>query len=629
MYRFFVTVLFASILMNGFTQNIEDSININKVNEEAQTIQLSPESASDYINKLIESQDLWRAGSDGVNHNFQRLLDHYNEPFDSVRSSLQAFPYDSIIFTKTAFVSYDTIPLWWLNDSTFIFNQPELDQSPFLIVPHILENEQALDILFRDSLPDMDVLSDSIFSYPDTIYAEVIDSSFLASQNIQLYSRVHDKTIPSVPHAKEHGDVFFLRNKEALVYTDTTYALVAEENSPFYIIPNTAFSDSLESAINTLLSYTLQRDSIPIYINDINGNSTPFYLGTGHDTEYRYWLKNLKNDSITVWIGNPALNTISVALEDDININRMTKTVIDDIPFTLAEPSTKLIENVEFEKIPIYWDYNIAGSFSFNQTYLANWSKGGESALATMLDLMGEATYEDTKNKTKWNSNARIKYGSILGTELGLRKNTDQFEINSQYNKLLKGKFDFTGSLYVKNQLAKGYNYPNDSVPISKFLSPMTFTIGAGVEYKPWKHTQINFSPASYKNTFVRDSTIDETKHGIEEGHRSKQEMGGQLVMKNKLNILKGLEINNSVRLFANYFAKPLNMDVDWEINLKRRITWFFTVSANMHLIYDKDILFPVLDEDDKPMTNPDGSALKEPKIQFMEFVGLSFAINF
>jgi len=158
-----------------------------------------------------------------------------------------------------------------------------------------------------------------------------------------------------------------------------------------------------------------------------------------------------------------------------------------------------------------------------------------------------------------------------------------------------------------------------------------------GKEYKPWKHTQINFSPLSYKNTFVLDTAahiptstgIDQTLHGIDADRRTKQEMGGQLVMKNKLKIMKGLEINNSLRMFASYTARPMNVDFDWEINLKKQITWFFTVSANLHLIYDKDILFKITDEFDVPVLGLDGKQLKEPRLQFREFVGLSVAFNF
>jgi hypothetical protein len=70
-------------------------------------------------------------------------------------------------------------------------------------------------------------------------------------------------------------------------------------------------------------------------------------------------------------------------------------------------------------------------------------------------------------------------------------------------------------------------------------------------------------------------------------------------------------------------------VDVDWEVNLEKRINWYFTVNLNLHLIYDDDIRFPVLDENEDPVKLPDGSTQKAPKMQFKEFVGLTFSFKF
>ena len=41
---------------------------------------------------------------------------------------------------------------------------------------------------------------------------------------------------------------------------------------------------------------------------------------------------------------------------------------------------------------------------------------------------------------------------------------------------------------------------------VSKFLNPAILTVGLGFDYKPNKKTSINFSPLSYKGTFVTDT---------------------------------------------------------------------------------------------------------------------------
>jgi hypothetical protein len=193
----------------------------------------------------------------------------------------------------------------------------------------------------------------------------------------------------------------------------------------------------------------------------------------------------------------------------------------------------------------------------------------------------------------------------------------------------VKEKFDFSALLYMKSQVAKGYKYPNDSVVVSRFLNPGAFTIGIGGEYKPWKTTRITFTPLSYRNTFVLDTAnINQTLHGIEADMRSRQEFGGQLLIRNNMTILEGLEMTNSARLFSSYLNKPQNIDVDWEFSLEKKINWYFTVRLNLHLIYDDDVRFPVLDVDGKPLLWPDGRARTAAKMQLNQFLGLTLSFK-
>lgn len=222
-----------------------------------------------------------------------------------------------------------------------------------------------------------------------------------------------------------------------------------------------------------------------------------------------------------------------------------------------------------------------------------------------------------------------MRYGTVRTKEYDFRTNTDIIELNSQYNKKLWKNIDFSSTFYFKSQIAKGYKYPDDSTVISKFLNPGTFTIGTGIEYKPFKDTQINFSVLSYKNTFVLDTAhINQQTHGIDDDKRARQEIGGQLVIRNKVSILEGLSISNTLRLFSSYLDKPQNIDVDWEMNLERQITWFLYIRLNIHLIYDDDIRFPAMDKSGEIVLLPDGSQKMVPKTQYNQFLGLTFSFR-
>jgi hypothetical protein len=122
---------------------------------------------------------------------------------------------------------------------------------------------------------------------------------------------------------------------------------------------------------------------------------------------------------------------------------------------------------------------------------------------------------------------------------------------------------------------------------------------------------------------------IDQTKHGISGDKRAKQELGLQVVAFNKFNLFEDLTMMNRIRLFSNYLHKPQNIDVDWEMIADWKINWFFTIRLNLHLIYDDDIRFVVLDQEGEPVLRPDGNEKKAPKPQFKEFMGLSLQFNF
>ncbi|MDA3823942.1 MAG: DUF3078 domain-containing protein, partial [Bacteroidales bacterium] len=507
------------------------------------TIIFTTESASKYLRSLVEMDSLWRDNDTKVKYSLERLLNRVKEPFDSVSRRLTSFQFDSINFSKVAFVKSELHFLRWLNDSAFIFSKPNLDRDPFVVEKLIVMREDTLGSHVPDTLPSslnlldsVKMVSDTIKMVPDTILNMSIDFLYLDSMRVQLYTVSGHEIYPPIVIPEDMTYLTFLPDTSGLIFSDTTWALVANEESPFYILPNEKVADSLRYAVEKLLNYTLERDSVPLLFSDINGSDTQFWIGMGDEDLHRFWVKNYRNDSITLWVGNPSRRNISFFLEDEVNINRMKKRKVEDLPFTLVVPETSLAPMTPLNKLPKFWEFDLATSFAFSQTLLSQyWSKGGQSSISTLLDIKGEANYNNTEEKSKWINNVRIKYGSILSGGNGFRTNSDVFEINSQYNKLLKGKFDFSSTFYMKNQIAEGYNYPNDSVTelVSKFLNPGTFTIGVGAEYKPFKSTVINYSPLSYKNTFVLDTAaIDQTNHGIEDDKRNKQELGGQLVMK-------------------------------------------------------------------------------------------------
>ncbi len=599
-------------------------------------IRFTPATASEYIGNLLQLDSLWREEGDTLHLSLSRLADHYNEPFDSVKTRLLGFDYDAVRPELTTLARHDTIPLRWFNDTVFIVDTVPLEKEPFITQKTFITKKTIVTSQFDapqipglDTIPEVRVFVDSIRHEPDTITEVFLDTLYLKSRNITLHHLVEQEIRPPLLPPGSRKDLTFLPDSSHVVISEEYQAFVADEDSPFFVVPGRLTPDSLRMAVEELLHYTNVRDSIPLYISDPTGARQPFWLTAEPDELMRYWVRNHENDSITIWVGNPSKHEIQLVLEDDIHVERMGKLDSGDIPITTLEPDRSLAPLRPLDEIPGTWRYGLSSAFSLNQNYLSNWARGGESSLASLLDLRARAEYRNIDSEIKWANRIRFRYGNIISEEFGFRTNTDILELNSQMNKNISESIDFSSVFYGKTQITRGYDYPNDSIPISSFLSPGTFTIGAGFEYEPFANTTLNFSALSYRNTFVLDTTlINQRAHGIERGKRARHEMGGQLVINNEMTLLDDLKIENSVRLFTNYLDRPQNVDVDWEINLQKRISWYFTVSLNLHLIYDENILFPVLDDQGDPVTLPDGSPKEEPRLQLKQFLGITMSLS-
>lgn len=594
----------------------------------------TPGQAWDYLDQASRNEDLWRTGSDSIKEAVQRLLDHSRAPYDSTLSYLKTLDFSNISVQKGDPIIVDTVDIKWLNDSLFIIDSH--GWNPDLYIRDVEYYEYPVDfnnLDLSDLLLNQYKLLDSSLFIPDTIHERVIDTAAMRELNIKLYSYNNGNiTPPLADHAE--GKLAWLSEDTSKVY----YALprttwIGDKNSPFYILQTQQQPDSIQLAISTLMAYNLQRDSSLILIDDMFGSQIPLWLNKGRDETFRFWVKNFNNDSLSLWIGNPGSKQISLLMEDDVNFNRMNKEdfsfLPSFLPSFLEQPRRVLKKMRLLEPEPIYWNYETSNLFGLSQTYLANWTKGGESTLSTTIDLMGKATYNNKDAGSQWISFARWKFGTIWTKEKGNRVNNDQLELDSKYNLNAWGKIGFSASFYMKTQIAKGFNYPNDSVPVSKFLNPGTITVGLGAEYKPWEKTTVNIAPLSYKTTFVLDTAlIDQTRHGIAANKTAKRELGLQIVLNNEVKPFKNFTMINRMRLFSNYLYKPQNVDVDWEMILEQKINWFFSVRLNLHLIYDDDVRFPVYDDNGEQIKFPDGSLKEAPKAQFREFLGLTLSFK-
>jgi hypothetical protein len=504
------------------------------------------------------------------------------------------------------------------------------------------EFRKALNqLVFEASYPRYDSLKHYLDRYP-------FDSLDIPWDKFYIWEPVHLKipvisSVKNIAHRDSIGpDSLALRSRlggmPAGELKDTTILVVVdtlnEANSSSAVFPYKYFthpyqSDSLKMAVYTLLDYLDRRDSSIVYFTGSGNRITRLWLNSKNNMMVRFWLKNEFADSVTVWIGDLSRDTIGLYLEKGVSFRRPTRQFdYSDAYVNVKVPDKSKLLDIDNMKIKNqYWKYRTEASFLFSQASLSNWVKGGENSIATSMDITAYGDYNNKAKKLSSSNFIRLNLGFIKSGGDKIRKNLDLLETNSKLNHKAFGKFDFSAILLFKTQIAPGKKFLKDSankdydVTVSKFLNPAVLTIGLGLDYKPNKTTSINFSPLSYRATFVTDTTIiDQTLYGVPKNKKSKHEPGASFMISNEFKPLKTVSITNRFQLFTNYIHNPQNIDVDWEMIATANLNWFTDVRLNTHLIFDDDTKTPVME---------DGVEKKTARIQFKELIGISLVFRF
>ncbi len=281
------------------------------------------------------------------------------------------------------------------------------------------------------------------------------------------------------------------------------------------------------------------------------------------------------------------------------------------------------------------------GSFlgvNFNQVGLTNWAAGGENSFSAAGIFSGFANYK--KGNITWDNSLDLGYGLLKSGESPFRKNEDKIDLNSKFGALAKGKFYYSAMLNAKSQFANGYNFPNDSVIVSRFAAPAFVTLALGMDYKPNDYFSLFVSPATGKFTFVSDQRLaDLGSFGVKaaeyslldssllsHGRQIRGEFGASLRAKFQKDLTKYLNLLSTLQLFNNYTDPKAenrgNIDINWETTITIKAGKLITTSIYTNLIYDHDINIPTYQK----INGEKVQVGQGPKTQFKEVIGLGIS---
>lgn len=243
---------------------------------------------------------------------------------------------------------------------------------------------------------------------------------------------------------------------------------------------------------------------------------------------------------------------------------------------------------------------------NLSQTSLTHWAAGGENSVSGNSLLSYTANYK--KGSLTWDNSFDFGLG-FLRQGSDTRKTDDKIEINTKFGKAASKTWYYAALLNFKTQFMPGYNYPNDSVKISKFLAPAYLVGAIGMDFKPGKYFTGFISPITGKVTIVSDQNLSDLgAFGVTPGKKSRSEFGGYLRMVFQKDIMTNVNLLTKFDAFSNYADNPQNIDVNWEVLIAMKINKYLSASFATQLIYDDNVI---------------------KKTQFKEIIGIGFSYKF
>jgi len=269
------------------------------------------------------------------------------------------------------------------------------------------------------------------------------------------------------------------------------------------------------------------------------------------------------------------------------------------------------------------WKSKYEASLGFSQTSFTNWSAGGENAMAVNGMLNIYKMY--AKGNVFWTNYLGLAYGlNVQQSEPKVRKTNDKINFLTKGGITAWHNWDYAGLFEFRSQFDEGFNYPNDSVPISKFMAPGYFQLSVGLNYKPVEYFAVFISPIGARLTVVNDPKLTHSldnkgnligAFGVIGDNSTLWQVGGSVNAVFKKDIMKNINFMSKLDLFSDYLHNPQNIIVGWENNLLMKVNKFLSVNITTMLIYDDNI----------NSTDKEGNT-HGPTVQFRETLSVGFA---
>lgn len=225
-----------------------------------------------------------------------------------------------------------------------------------------------------------------------------------------------------------------------------------------------------------------------------------------------------------------------------------------------------------------YWVRSGEHSFQFAQSYFSdNWHKGGTNNTNFVSYNAFKINYK--KDKIRFNNSLEWRLSVFNAPDDSLRNYRIGNDLIRYYgdfgiDAFLK-RWSYSSNIEAKSQMFKAYPVNSNDLR-SSFLAPLYVNLGIGLKYvldKPSqtvRHRKVRWelalAPFSVNATYVMNSAVDEKRFGIDEGKKSRVEVGSTITSILKYDLTRYITWDSRLTYFTSYeriiseFENSLNL---------------------------------------------------------------------
>ena len=304
----------------------------------------------------------------------------------------------------------------------------------------------------------------------------------------------------------------------------------------------------------------------------------------------------------------------------DLYVSVSDSTRLQTLKVGKTKVQRAIIKDVEQDKLDLQralrdnnspWRKQMQVSLQITQNYATpNWYQGNTNAFAMLASAKGFANYRG--ENISWENSVEWRTGVSTVSSDSLRKlNTtdDIFRLNTKFGYQVHPKWYISTVGEFRTNFWRSWQ-TNKHTLASTFLTPIRFTLGVGIDYKPIKGLSVNISPATYKMVYALNSDqtrIDVTDYGIPEGEDILNEVGSSVRVDWIWKPVREIILETKFYFFTNYQSveTELELDVDFIIN---------------RYLSAKVMLYPRYD------STSDKNSSEKSRMQFKEFISVGFS---